>query len=786
MKRFKMSLTSKKRLISLIMTISLIVGLFGMVATALGNDYDTAVAYDDVYANVERAAPESEQVDEPQSEEPAAETDEPEYVAYPEEEAEQKDEANAESDSYAYNEEDTYYNEYDEEYEYAEYDIITIAVIERLDGDVDVTVLPYGTEYVYNVEEDEEGNLEVAITFPPSTEGDIEKENVRVPSAWDFDIETDLSGYTTVTVLGFVPLLDFNVGTLAELRALMESGQVQDGDAITLSAVIVIPEGDSLNLEFGGANVTILVNGTHRHFDVRGILYLQDGVTLRGNRPDNFTWPVWSQTTYVADLRAIMNATAPITVWPNGGGVILNHADATVEMNSGSIISGSRGTAHGVGVRVVQGTFNMNGGVIEDNFSTAGGAGVGVVGHNNGSSTFRMYVNAIIRNNVSTGAGAGVHGTTSFEQDASNIYVFGGLIQGNVAGGAGGGVRIYANTNFYLLDAQIVGNKTHGTGGGLSIVQGPDSHITLTIRGGTISGNERLNPENTTSSGVVLTQYSWDRLATGSYENLVLVGNNDLRIDDGPVGGRRHVLIWGDGTRVYSYPYFSAIFRDYETGIITFRPASVLINENAGFPYPGRPIDYVEITLPNGTEVTAPGGGTVEYTPPGNWRLYDADGVLIGGSDFVSPDEPGDPWTPNTTGSIVRGILINIWGETNLSQGQGLLRANGVTGVEIPQVLFDIVEADAPGWTAWFMQHRVWGPALPASQVVTPMRAAVAFSASNLPWNDAGRVTDLDHFFSYLEAIINRAVYRFEATGQLGYLAGIEAGITDTVIGFAV
>ncbi|MCL2355492.1 MAG: hypothetical protein FWC68_06550, partial [Oscillospiraceae bacterium] len=209
MKRFKLNVSNKKRVISLIMTISLLLGLFGMVATAFNDDYDAPSAYDDVIVSTDDAASEAEE-SEPEIEAPAeeAEVNEPEYEVELEEETTYNNEVDTDSDSYTYNEEATCCDEEDyenEEYEYAEYDDITILIVQSFDGDVDVTIAPCGTQYVYNVEEDEEGNLEVAITFPPTTEGDIDDENVNVPSDWDFDIETDLSGYTTVTVYGFVP-----------------------------------------------------------------------------------------------------------------------------------------------------------------------------------------------------------------------------------------------------------------------------------------------------------------------------------------------------------------------------------------------------------------------------------------------------------------------------------------------------------------------------------------------------------------------------------------------------
>jgi hypothetical protein len=131
----------------------------------------------------------------------------------------------------------------------------------------------------------------------------------------------------------------------------------------------------------------------------------------------------------------------------------------------------------------------------------------------------------------------------------------------------------------------------------------------------------------------------------------------------------------------------------------------------------------------------------------------------------------------------VRQIVINIWGETNLAGGFGLLRAHNLTGIGIPPVLFDFVEYEAEGWTEWFMACRVWLPGIEGTQSAG---FAPASFATGFLWDDDGRIVDLDGFFSYTEEIILRAVDRFEAGGTLGYLSGLSVGFQSVVIHLVV
>jgi len=143
----------------------------------------------------------------------------------------------------------------------------------------------------------------------------------------------------------------------------------------------------------------------------------------------------------------------------------------------------------------------------------------------------------------------------------------------------------------------------------------------------------------------------------------------------------------------------------------------------------------------------------------------------------------------NTVPSIVRRLIINLWGEYNLHfDNYGLLREHDVLGVEIPAILFDLVEErdGADGWRVWFMTHRAYLPS------VTPQAAAfsapMAVSASGLAWDHVDRIPELANFFNYFERVISRSVFRFQEAGGtvgLGYLMSIEGGVEQVVVQFA-
>ncbi|MCL2391028.1 MAG: dockerin type I domain-containing protein [Oscillospiraceae bacterium] len=536
----------------------------------------------------------------------------------------------------------------------------------------------------------------------------------------------------------------------------------------------------------GGVVLGKLAGNTAYHFTVNGSLTLEEGITLQGHRPSGFAWPAWHYSQLTPDCaygsRDFIVSTA--SGWAYGGGVALNNAEAIFTMNAGSVIRDSRQMWSGA-VRIHRGTFVMNNGaVIEGNFATTRGGGVAVSEHDSAAhhgqhSTFVMNEGAIIRNNVAGVTGGAIYAIATSDQAASAIHINGGLIQGNAAGASAGGIGLDANSNLFLNDVQIIGNTAGSGAGGLGVFSLAPG-VSVVINGGTIRDNVLKTLENESGSGVVI---GWGAgpIVGYDYRNLQIEGDNTLvfviptELPGVPGGSRIGTTVWPDGVRIVTYPRGGAMLRDGDS-ISVSAPDDI----------------DTRVTLPDGTEVDVPGGGRVVVQAPPSlaYRVYDEDGNLIlernaDGSYAPPTEEPGTPWgLPWRAALVARNTTINLWGETNLAGMSGLLRANDVTGVAVPQILFDLVAEEQPVWEAWFMAHRVWDPT--ATAQVFPLSAALSLSASNLTWNDANRITDLEHFFSYLELIILRAVDQHAETGIIGYLSTLEAGITDVVVGLEV
>ena len=134
------------------------------------------------------------------------------------------------------------------------------------------------------------------------------------------------------------------------------------------------------------------------------------------------------------------------SLWHLGAGT------GTSKSITGGIITG--GSAGGV---YVEGTFNMYGGSIAGNTNGHGG------GIYNSSSGQVKIINGTIENNYTTAAGAGIHAD-------GILKMTGGTIQNNKASGDGGGISINATSAEVSLTGttKIVNNNANGNGGGIN------------------------------------------------------------------------------------------------------------------------------------------------------------------------------------------------------------------------------------------------------------------------------------------------------------------------------
>jgi len=202
----------------------------------------------------------------------------------------------------------------------------------------------------------------------------------------------------------------------------------------------------------------------------------------------------------------------------NGGGV---HVDigSSFYMSGGAVHHNSAYN-NGGGVRILGGSFNMNGNArIHHNESlnaTSGGAGGGVMVTQqlNNPGSFTMSGNASIDNNSSGFQGGGVRiagNGTIFNMESgtitdntahmggglsiavgSAVIKNGGLIANNTAQNGGGGVHVIAagaNAVFTMQNgAEIRGNSTGGNGGGVLV-----QNAVFNMEGGIIDNNQAIN-----------------------------------------------------------------------------------------------------------------------------------------------------------------------------------------------------------------------------------------------------------------------------------------------------
>jgi len=166
----------------------------------------------------------------------------------------------------------------------------------------------------------------------------------------------------------------------------------------------------------------------------------------------------------------------------NGGGIRID-AGGVVEMHDGAIIrdnetlatngngggvwvSGTRTVTTPEGTQVVASTFEMFGGVIEDN--TAGGNAGGVQVGGGGESTNPLFImhNGTIENNTATANGGGVHVGNRATEDPVFVMHNGYIIGNQTLVNAGGGVHIGGGT-FEMFNGTIDDNTSNSTGGGV-------------------------------------------------------------------------------------------------------------------------------------------------------------------------------------------------------------------------------------------------------------------------------------------------------------------------------
>ncbi len=162
-----------------------------------------------------------------------------------------------------------------------------------------------------------------------------------------------------------------------------------------------------------------------------------------------------------------------------GGGILVNAATTI----SGTAIISENSATDGAGVYIYQNKLTMNGGSVSSNIADQNGGGIYVrPGPDTDKGIFEFNSGTISENIALLGAGVA---------DIGVMNMSGGTISQNQADGAagaacGGGVLVNSvqTAPFTMTGGSIEGNSSEGSGGGLYIFNGECS-----ISDGTISGN---------------------------------------------------------------------------------------------------------------------------------------------------------------------------------------------------------------------------------------------------------------------------------------------------------
>ena len=272
-------------------------------------------------------------------------------------------------------------------------------------------------------------------------------------------IDASRSGTASVTIRE-LSLVD----ELALLRVNAQSGG---------NYTITVNHDESLSpaqaaLPTGRSNLTITLNGggVARNLSIYpgGVLFdIPSGVTLvLGNNLTLRGRPGFSNNSHLVRV--------------NSGGNLVMNAGSRITGNINHWVDGEN---RGGGVRVLGGTFTMNGGEISGNFDRMDSGGVLVAD----GGTFNMHGGTISGNTTGDSAG-GVGVSRTFDMLGGTFNMHGGTITGNRAGGNfGGGVVVGRNGTFTMHNGTISDNDIANFGGGVSVLG------MFTMHDGTITGN---------------------------------------------------------------------------------------------------------------------------------------------------------------------------------------------------------------------------------------------------------------------------------------------------------
>ena len=375
------------------------------------------------------------------------------------------------------------------------------------------------------------------------------------------------------------------------------------------------------------------------------------GVAIAGGNAANPSGFIMAGAT---DTRIIDGNTAQ-----NGAGV---HVSAGVsglttvfEMGEGSYIRNNTtpatGNVTGIGVRISQGTFTMDGGSIEDNFRPLGAEGNtngGGVSLNSANARFDMNGGTISGHTVSQ-SGGGVHvlGGSIFTMNGGEISS--NVANGNAAHQGGGGVFVSGtNTRFFMRSGVVSDNTASGInvnsgGGGVFVTggtaAGPARFVMEDYPEGAMG--ERIIENNTAlhGAGIHMTaDPSAVGVAGGQFPRVYVNGNTYIRNNQAPASADEAT---GFGVRLSGGTLTlnsGNIADNYRTAGVSNGGGVFLISNNARFVMNGGTISGHAVSDSGGGAYIAP---SAEFTMNGgtitNNTALSASPTQGGGGVFVAP-----------------------------------------------------------------------------------------------------------------------------------------------------
>jgi len=402
--------------------------------------------------------------------------------------------------------------------------------------------------------------------------------------------------------------------TWTQLETFIKSSNVSVGDIIELteapthiSSKITINKSVTLRSKTG--NLVLIKTGQDRHINIEGIntTLTLENITLDSNG--------------------------------EGGGIVSNTMNATLNLNSGAVIQNCYDGAQGGGVYLsgTNPTVNVNGGVVRNNtvdpnspFFNGQGGGIWC------SGTLTITGGEISGNSAKLGGGI----------YAANIDMKNGTIQGNYADNDGGGIFQFGASGVCKITGGTIGGGRTFNGDEITAAKGVNDAIgnycntpngggggiytqgTLTVSNGVIKGNR----SNNRGGGIYHNNGN-----TVTLTNVTISGNSST-----DSGGGVYLNV-PDATLNITNGIINGNSSDYGGGICSLGAiiinADAIISGNTAASYGGG-ISAADIYMENGTiqgnYAGIDGGGIYQNSSNG---VCEITGGIIGGGRTFNGDE---------------------------------------------------------------------------------------------------------------------------------------------------